>query len=62
MSPKQFFDAVDAEGTQNINVWNGELYLELHNGTYTTMAKVNNTVHYKEKPKWNSIDIFYFIF
>ena len=40
-SPEAFFAHVEEEGTKNLCVWNGELYLEMHNGTYTTQAKVS---------------------
>ena len=38
-SPSSFFDILEAE-RENLCVWRGELYLELHNGTYTSQAKV----------------------
>jgi alpha-mannosidase len=34
-----FFRAAEKEATGNFPVWNGELYLELHRGTYTTQAR-----------------------
>ncbi|KAL8600141.1 hypothetical protein ACOMHN_060093 [Nucella lapillus] len=41
-SPNEFFTALEAEENekQKLCTWRGELYLELHNGTYTTHAKV----------------------
>ncbi len=36
-SPKAFFEAAEAE-YPNAPVWKGELYLELHRGTYTSQA------------------------
>jgi len=36
-NPKQFFDRLEAEGSKLCR-WVGELYLELHNGTYTSQA------------------------
>ncbi|MBA8796318.1 alpha-mannosidase [Friedmanniella endophytica] len=37
-SPREFFADVEAEYT-NAPVWKGELYLEIHRGTYTSQAK-----------------------
>lgn len=37
-SPQAFFDAAVAEYA-NPPVWNGEMYLELHRGTYTSQAR-----------------------
>lgn len=39
-TPTDFFQAVESEDTTMLCKWKGELYLELHNGTYTTHAKV----------------------
>ena len=39
-SPQDFFGTVDKEDSGNLCRWVGELYLELHRGTYTTHAKV----------------------
>ena len=36
-TPKSFFDHLEAEGS-NLCRWVGELYLELHNGTYTSQV------------------------
>ncbi|XP_005113086.2 alpha-mannosidase 2C1 [Aplysia californica] len=36
----EFFDAVEKEKPDMLCRWRGELYLELHNGTYTTWAQV----------------------
>lgn len=38
MSPSDFFDRLESE-RHNLCRWVGELYLELHNGTYTSQAK-----------------------
>lgn len=38
-SPLQFFRKLEA-GTSDWPVWVGELYLELHRGTYTTQARI----------------------
>ena len=40
-SPQEYFDLVAREDTSNLCKWVGELYLELHRGTYTTQAKVH---------------------
>ena len=34
-----FFAALDASAGEKLPVWNGELYLEIHRGTYTTQAR-----------------------
>ncbi|KAL3883418.1 hypothetical protein ACJMK2_029685 [Sinanodonta woodiana] len=39
-SPDEFFSKVEMEDGHKLCRWAGELYLELHNGTYTTHAKV----------------------
>ncbi|XP_005089580.1 alpha-mannosidase 2C1 [Aplysia californica] len=36
----EFFSAVERENSGMLCRWRGELYLELHNGTYTTWAQV----------------------
>ncbi|CAH2273484.1 alpha-mannosidase 2C1 [Pelobates cultripes] len=38
-SPDQFFSAVETD-TSQLCTWVGELFLELHNGTYTTQAQI----------------------
>lgn len=38
-TPNEFFDEV-REDANKLCTWVGELFLELHNGTYTTKAKV----------------------
>lgn len=37
---KQFFKDLEQQVGKNLPVWNGELYLEYHRGTYTTQAKI----------------------
>lgn len=37
----QFFKDLDASA-KNLQKWEGELYLELHNGTYTSVAEIKN--------------------
>ena len=39
-SPRQFFGTVSGRESGKLCKWVGELYLELHRGTYTTQAKV----------------------
>ena len=39
-SPDEYFDLVASKDASNLCKWVGELYLELHRGTYTTQAKV----------------------
>jgi len=38
-TPDKFFTELEGEASQ-LCCWSGELYLELHNGTYTTQAQV----------------------
>ncbi|XP_013387197.1 alpha-mannosidase 2C1 isoform X1 [Lingula anatina] len=38
-TPGEFFQQVESAESDNLCKWVGELYLELHNGTYTTQAK-----------------------
>ena len=40
-TPDEFFSKVEEEDARKLCRWAGELYLELHNGTYTTHAKVS---------------------
>lgn len=35
----EFFRAMEAEAGEALPTWNGELYLELHRGTYTTQSR-----------------------
>lgn len=48
--PKKFFEEVEKEENENHNLltWNGELYLELHRGTYTSQAKTKKGNRYSE--------------
>ena len=39
-TPDDFFSQIEKEDSDKLCKWVGELYLELHNGTYTTHAKV----------------------
>ncbi len=36
---RDFFTQVEADSGEKLPVWNGELYLELHRGTYTTQSR-----------------------
>lgn len=40
-TPNKFFEHLEAEGSQLCS-WVGELYLELHNGTYTSQVRPDN--------------------
>jgi len=40
-TPNKFFAELEEEAS-NLCCWSGELYLELHNGTYTTQAQVGD--------------------
>ena len=44
-SPAAFFSAVERQEADNLCSWNGELFLELHNGTYTTQFKVHDAMY-----------------
>jgi len=38
-TPKEFFEICkEVDGTRGLNTWRGELYLEMHRGTYTSQA------------------------
>ncbi len=37
---REFFEGVDARATEELPIWVGELYLELHRGTFTSQAKI----------------------
>lgn len=39
-TPLDFFSELEAKDAHNLCTWKGELYLELHRGTYTSQAKV----------------------
>ncbi|KAK2183302.1 hypothetical protein NP493_317g02034 [Ridgeia piscesae] len=39
-SPETFFSTVETHEAENLCSWTGELYLELHNGTYTTHSRL----------------------
>ncbi|KAI8506798.1 Alpha-mannosidase 2C1 [Branchiostoma belcheri] len=39
-SPDKFFSKVEQEESSNLCTWVGELYLELHQGTFTTQAQI----------------------
>ncbi|CAH1250253.1 MAN2C1 [Branchiostoma lanceolatum] len=39
-SPDKFFSQVEQEESSNLCTWVGELYLELHQGTFTTQAQI----------------------
>ena len=54
-----FFDSLVSDGTDH-PVWNGELYFELHRGTYTSQAKNkrNNRkceITYRDAELWSSV-------
>ena len=39
-TPTKFFETVERESSDNLCTWVGELYLELHQGTFSTQAMV----------------------
>lgn len=41
-TPQQFFSIVKTNAVEQLCRWVGELYLELHRGTYTTQAQVSS--------------------
>lgn len=43
-TPDAFFSQVEKESIDKLCHWQGELYLELHNGTYTSQAKVKHHI------------------
>lgn len=40
-NPQDFFHSLESRDADKLCTWVGELYLELHQGTYTTQAQVN---------------------
>lgn len=49
-TPNEFFSAIEKDAG-NLCTWEGELYLELHQGTFTTQAEVRFTPLYCEWTK-----------
>lgn len=49
-NPQEFFRSLESRDGDKLCTWVGELYLELHQGTYTTQAQVN-----KQTNKTNTI-------
>ena len=43
-SPEAFYSSVEERDASKLCVWKGELYLELHRGTYTSQARVGLAV------------------
>lgn len=43
--PQDFFHSLESRGADKLCTWVGELYLELHQGTYTTHARVKHTLY-----------------
>jgi alpha-mannosidase len=39
MDVEDLFSAIEAKAARHLPTWNGELYLELHRGTYTTQSR-----------------------
>ncbi|XP_067943567.1 alpha-mannosidase 2C1-like [Watersipora subatra] len=39
-TPAEFFTSIEEKEARNLCTWSGELYLEMHNGTYTTQSKI----------------------
>lgn len=42
-NPQDFFHSLESRDADKLCTWVGELYLELHQGTYTTQGQVNKT-------------------
>lgn len=53
-TPRDFFTAVEAEAAQ-LCTWQGELYLELHQGTFTTQAEIK-TLNRKLENKFQQLE------
>ncbi len=43
-SPDEYFSQVEADDADKLCHWRGELYLEIHNGTYTSQAEVSEQI------------------
>lgn len=44
-NPQEFFRSLESRDGDKLCTWVGELYLELHQGTYTTQAQVNRQIN-----------------
>ena len=51
--PHEFFHSLESRDGGKLCTWVGELYLELHQGTYTTQAQVRTDKRKKEKKQTN---------
>ena len=49
-SPREYFDLVAEQDSGKLCKWVGELYLELHRGTYTTHAKASMNLYSIDLP------------
>ena len=56
-NPQEFFRSLESRDGDKLCTWVGELYLELHQGTFTTQAQVNKQKN-KQINKHNSIQTF----
>lgn len=54
-SPEQLFTALERDSGQ-LCTWVGELFLELHNGTYTTHAQVGQATSLANTGPWSGSD------
>lgn len=56
---KEFFETLDAHvsGQKYLPVWNGELYLEYHRGTYTSMAR-NKRYNRKSEFEYQNLELY----
>ncbi len=50
---REFFEHMEEESSSRLPTWNGELYLELHRGTYTTQSR---TKRYNRKSEFRLHD------
>ena len=64
-SPDELFSDIEVEDADKLCRWVGELYLELHNGTYTTHAQVRTVLlsyNYHPGRKKYSKPMLFFLF
>lgn len=55
-SPEQLFTALERDSGQ-LCTWVGELFLELHNGTYTTHAQVGQATSLANTGSWSGLTV-----
>ena len=60
--PHEFFHSLESRDGGKLCTWVGELYLELHQGTYTTQAQVRTDKRKKEKKHTNKQTVLIVLF